>query len=110
MILQFYFEIEKVYLNPKLKIVEVSKTIYTTDNIVRESIKNYLNLNFNDFVNEYRVNHSVKLMNSGHLNNYDISSLAKKSGFNSPQTFYRSFVKVHSISPSKYYKSNIVSN
>jgi AraC-like DNA-binding protein len=110
MILQSYFENEKVYLNPKLTIAKVSEGVHTTENIVRDSVKISRNLNFNDFVNEYRVNHSVKLMISGHLNNHDMISLAKKSGFNSPQTFYRSFAKFYSISPSKYYKSNIVSN
>jgi AraC-like DNA-binding protein len=88
----------------------LSKSIHTTEGFVRDSIKANRYLNFNEFFNEYRVNHSVKLMIYGHLNKHDMMSLEKKSGFNSPQTFYRSFTKLNSISTSKYYKSNIVSN
>lgn len=110
LLLKLYFKNEKIYLNPKLTLSDVSNSINSTDNTIRDCIKNNVNLNFNDFVNQHRVGFSVELMKSGYLENQVMSSLAKKAGFNSPQTFYRAFKKIHSISPYKYYKTKILNN
>ena len=108
--LKLYFQNEKIYLNPKLTLTEVSNSINFTESKIRDCIKNSVDLNFNDFVNQHRVVFSLELMKSGYLDNHVMSSLAKKSGFNSPQTFYRVFKKIHFISPYKYYKTQILNN
>ncbi len=109
-IIKLFFDNEKKYLNPLLSLSFISKNTGLNEAEIRSCIKNNTNLNFNEFVNQYRVNYAIKLMESGFLENHVMSSIAEKSGFNSPQTFYRSFAKFHSISPSKYYKKNVLSN
>ena len=109
-IIKLFFDNEKKYLNPLLSLRFISKNTGLNEAEIRSCIKNNTNLNFNEFVNQYRVNYAIKLMESGFLENHVMSSIAEKSGFNSPQTFYRSFAKFHSISPSKYYKKNVLSN
>jgi AraC-like DNA-binding protein len=109
-IIKLFFENEKKYLDQSLTIRFISKNTGLNEAEIRSCIKNNTNLNFNEFINQYRVNYAIKLMESGYLDNHVMSSIAEKSGFNSPQTFYRSFAKFHSISPSKYYKKNVLSN
>ena len=109
-IIKLFFDNEKKYLNPLLSLRFISKNTGLNEAEIRSCIKNNTNLNFNEFVNQYRVNYAIKLMESGFLENHVMNSIAEKSGFNSPQTFYRSFAKFHSISPSKYYKKNVLSN
>ena len=109
-IIKLFFDNEKKYLNPLLSLRFISKDTGLNEAEIRSCIKNNTNLNFNEFVNQYRVNYAIKLMESGFLENHVMNSIAEKSGFNSPQTFYRSFAKFHSISPSKYYKKNVLSN
>jgi AraC-like DNA-binding protein len=109
-IIKLFFDNEKKYLKPLLSLSFISKNTGLNEAEIRSCIKNNTNLNFNEFVNQYRVNYAIKLMESGFLENHVMSSIAEKSGFNSPQTFYRSFAKFHSISPSKYYKKNVLSN
>ena len=109
-IIKLFFDNEKKYLNPLLSLRFISRSTGLNEAEIRSCIKNNTNLNFNEFVNQYRVNYAIKLMESGFLENHVMNSIAEKSGFNSPQTFYRSFAKFHSISPSKYYKKNVLSN
>ena len=109
-IIKLFFNNEKKYLKPLLSLSFISKNTGLNEAEIRSCIKNNTNLNFNEFVNQYRVNYAIKLMESGFLENHVMNSIAEKSGFNSPQTFYRSFAKFHSISPSKYYKKNVLSN
>ena len=109
-IIKLFFDNEKKYLKPLLSLSFISKNTGLNEAEIRSCIKNNTNLNFNEFVNQYRVNYAIKLMESGFLENHVMNSIAEKSGFNSPQTFYRSFAKFHSISPSKYYKKNVLSN
>ena len=109
-IIKLFFENEKKYLDQTLTLGFISKNTGLNEAEIRSCIKNNTNLNFNEFVNQYKVNYAIKLMESGYLENHVMSSIAEKSGFNSPQTFYRSFAKFHSISPLKYYKKNVLSN
>ena len=109
-IIKLFFENEKKYLDQTLTLGFTSKNTGLNEAEIRSCIKNNTNLNFNEFVNQYKVNYAIKLMETGYLENHVMSSIAEKSGFNSPQTFYRSFAKFHSISPSKYYKKNVLSN
>ena len=109
-IIKLFFENEKKYLDQTLTLGFTSKNTGLNEAEIRSCIKNNTNLNFNEFVNQYKVNYAIKLMETGYLENHVMSSIAEKSGFNSPQTFYRSFAKLHSISPSKYYKKNVLGN
>tara|TARA_B110000196_G_scaffold31365_1_gene23792 strand:+ start:82 stop:969 length:888 start_codon:yes stop_codon:yes gene_type:complete len=109
-IIKLFFENEKKYLDQALTLGFTSKNTGLNEAEIRSCIKNNTNLNFNEFINQYKVNYAIKLMETGYLENHVMSSIAEKSGFNSPQTFYRSFAKFHSISPSKYYKKNVLSN
>jgi AraC-like DNA-binding protein len=59
-------------------------------------------LNFSNFINRYRVNHSKQFFQADFLSRYTISSIGFESGFNSRSTFYNAFKKFTGMSPSDY--------
>tara|TARA_B110000503_G_C6788531_1_gene266275 strand:- start:39 stop:200 length:162 start_codon:yes stop_codon:yes gene_type:complete len=46
-------------------------------------------------------------MNKGFLESHSIYALGEECGFNSYQSFFRAFRKVHKTSPAKYYNLQI---
>ena len=109
-IIKSFFDNEKKYLDQTLTLGFISKNTGLNEAEIRSCIKNNTNLNFNEFINQYRVNYAIKLMESGYLENHVMNSIAQKSGFNSPQTFYRAFKKFKSVTPAYYYKNLIAEN
>ena len=92
------------YLNNKLNVAEIIDLLGLDNSELSAAIRFLNSNNFNDFVNEYRVNHSVKLINDNYLYNKTIESLAFQSGFNSVQSFHRVFMKFKNTTPSAFQK------
>lgn len=99
-----YINREKSYLNPDLRLSELSSKF----NINSNSLSTILNLcfekNFNDLINEYRINYFINKVNEIDLNKYTLLSIAFDCGFNSKTTFNRAFKKVTAQNPSDYFK------
>ena len=94
------------YLNNKLNVAEIIDLLGLDNSELSAAIRFLNSNNFNDFVNEYRINHSVKLINDNYLYNKTIESLAFQSGFNSVQSFHRVFKKFKNTTPSAFQKKN----
>ena len=58
--------------------------------------------NFNQLINEYRVEYSKELLQDEAYSQYTITSIALESGFNSKSTFYNAFKKQTGITPTEY--------
>ena len=69
---------------------------------VSRIINTALKKNFNDFVNEYRVEDAKKRLTDPAFNRFTIASIAFDCGFNSLATFQRCFKQFTGITPSKY--------
>ena len=74
---------------------------------ISDSIKSIKTNNFNDYVNKFRINYSIELINDNYLDNKTIESLAFESGFNSVQSFHRVFKKFKSKTPNEFLKNPI---
>ncbi|GAO43065.1 helix-turn-helix domain-containing protein [Flavihumibacter petaseus] len=59
-------------------------------------------MNFNDFVNTYRIRYCLTLMNGEDAGKYTLETLARQSGFNNRNTFTQAFKKVTGATPSAY--------
>ncbi|MFA6334205.1 MAG: AraC family transcriptional regulator [Bacteroidales bacterium] len=84
-----YFENEKPYLKPDLKIKEVALYLYTNKTYLSRIINDKNNQNFNQFVNYYRIEEVKKLFNDN--NKLNIQELCYLSGFGSMATFSIAF-------------------
>lgn len=103
-IIVLLFEKEKYYLNHRISLDKLIRRVGFSKKNIQNAIMDFSGKNFNDFVNEYRVDYSVKLINQNFLIKKNVKSLAEESGFNSHQTYYRAFRKKFGITPSEFNK------
>lgn len=93
---------EKVYENPRLTLSEVAQTLETTTKNISSTINAGFEMNFNDFINHYRIEAVKEKMNSGEHHTTTLLGIAFDCGFNSKATFNRAFKKSTSLSPKDY--------
>ncbi len=97
-----YFEAEKPYLNPDLTLPEMAKLLKMGTNELSQVINSGFKMNFNDFVNTYRVDEVKNSMLDLKNEHLSLLAIAYDSGFNSKATFNRVFKKLTGVSPSQY--------
>ena len=102
--LELLMQQEKIYLNPELRLNELASMLGTNRSYVSRLIHNRRNLNFCDYVNDYRIEHAKKMLTLSDGDMLPIEEVALKSGFTSNSTFYRVFSFKEGISPSRYRK------
>ncbi|MDC1433929.1 AraC family transcriptional regulator [Flavobacteriaceae bacterium] len=93
------------FLDSNFNLASISAKTGIRSELVRNSIKEYSNMNVPMFINSYRINYSIKLIDEGYLKNFSMEGLAEKSGFNSQENFNRVFKLLNSITPTQYLNS-----
>lgn len=104
--LRTLMETEKIYLNPGLTLSALAKEMKMTSAEVSRIINKAEGMNFNDFVNSYRVNSVKEAIQAGKADRFTLLTIAYESGFNSKATFNRTFKKFTQQSPSEFLKIN----
>lgn len=94
---------EKPYLNPKLALPELAAIMDVSTNHLSQTINQFENVNFHDFINKYRVSEFISRSRS-HAN-FSILANALDSGFNSKSAFNTVFKKLMKTTPSDYLAS-----
>ena len=98
------FEIEKVYLEPKLSLKTTATILDIPTRRLSDLINKYHQMDFRNFVKQYRIEEVIKKVEAGELNSKTILALALESGFNSKSSFNQSFKDSKGQSPSDYFK------
>lgn len=96
MIEQYLFE------NPRLTLSDVANELDTTTKTVSSIVNSGFNMNFNDFVNHYRIEAVKEKLYKGEQTTSTLLGIALDCGFNSKATFNRAFKKSTSLSPKDY--------
>lgn len=99
-------EEDKIYLDPELSLSRLAMILKTNTTLLSALINSQFNKNFNDFINEYRINEyqkRIKMPHNQHLSNFGV---ALDSGFNSKATFNRAFKKLNGVSPKEFTVEN----
>jgi len=104
--LELFMEADKPYLNKNITLNDLSSMLNTNQTYLSNYINTKYSINFNDFINKYRVNESCKLLLDDNKGNLSIENIAEKSGFNSKSTFYAAFKKLIGMSPAVFIKNN----
>lgn len=95
---------EKPYLNPKISLKSLSGLLTKSSNHVSQVINDRHNMNFFDFVNDYRIQEMIELLKNTKHKKYTLLALAEEAGFNSKTTFNVAFKKLKGTTPRKYFK------
>lgn len=99
------FEEEKMYLKREVNLNFLAKEFDTNTKYLSEIIKSYKNKNFNQYLNELRIDELIRQLNSNQeVLNTRVSYLASDFGFNSHSSFTTVFTQYVGKSPSEYIK------
>ena len=100
-----YLKETKPFLQKNYSILNISVDTGITQNDIRDSIKQKLDITTPLYINSYKINYACDLIQNKFLDKYTIGALAEKSGFNSQVNFNRVFKKIKSVTPSEYKNS-----
>lgn len=95
-----YFEMDKPFLDGNLSINDVVKVVYSNKVYISKAIGHYTGRNFCQFVNYYRVIHSMDLFRG--QPGLKVSELAGMSGFNCTVSFTTAFRLFMNETPSEW--------
>ncbi len=97
---------EKVYEDPELSLTQVAKRLKTNSSVISKVINQGFQLNFNDFINNYRIEAVKEKLKAGEQKTQTLLGIAFDCGFNSKATFNRAFKKVTGQSPKEWLEEN----
>lgn len=98
-------EDEKFYCDEDLTLSRLSDALEITPHQLSALLNEHYNMNFNSFVNGYRIAESRKLLVD--VPGRSTLSIAYAVGFNSYTTFYSSFKRATGLSPAHYRRTNL---
>lgn len=84
----------------------LSDALAVSPNLLSQKINTDLNRNFNEFINEFRIEESQKRLLSDDYTHLSIDGIGQSVGFKSKSSFYTAFKKRTSMTPSAYRKAN----
>lgn len=103
--LESTMELDQPFLDPDLSLHQLAKMINVSPRKLSEVINVCRDKNFYDFINEYRVEESKRLLSDPKYNHYTILAMGYEAGFRSKSTFNKFFKQKEGVSPSFYKKS-----
>lgn len=99
------FEKSKDFIKKDVNLNNLAKQFDTNTKYLSEIIKSYKNKNFNQYLNELRINYLIEqLKTNDKVLNTKVSYLASDFGFNSHSSFSTLFTQYVGQSPSEYIK------
>jgi len=93
---------DRLYLQADLSLQELAQHLDVNTVHLSATINQVLNKNFNDYINELRIEEFIKLFKSDKGKQFTLLAMALDSGFNSKATFNRAFKKIKGESPKAY--------
>ena len=93
---------ESLYLDPNLSLTSLARRSKIAPSQLSLLVNKGLGKNFNEFINEYRVELVKERLQDEKFKHLSILAIALDTGFNSKATFNRVFKKIDGNSPSYY--------
>ncbi len=96
---------QKVFLKQGCCLKDICQLLNIPRHHMSIIINSEYRVNFNDFINHYRIDYlKIKMLESG-SNQLTLDGLAKEAGFSSRATFFRAFTKFTGKVPSDFLKN-----
>lgn len=93
---------EKLYKNPELTLTDLAKKLETNASIISKTINQGFQMNFNDCINNYRIEAVKTNLSNGEHKKSTLLGIAYDCGFNSKATFNRAFKKNTGKTPKEF--------
>ena len=100
-----YMEKQKPYLDSELKVNDPASALKVSSRLLSEQINKGFDMNFYEFVNQYRVEEFKDRALSNDYDHLTLLAIALDVGFNSKASFNRIFKKRVGLTPSQFIKS-----
>jgi AraC-like DNA-binding protein len=91
-----------LFINSELTLADVAKKLNTNVAIISKTINQGFKMNFNDFINTYRIEAIKQAFAAGEHKKSTLLGIAFDCGFNSKATFNRAFKKSTGKTPKEY--------
>lgn len=98
-------EKDKLYLNGKLSIHNVSERLNIPQQYISEVLNVHMDTSFQDFINQYRVEEFINRLKNDQNNHYTLMGIATDVGFNSKSSFNAIFKKFKGLTPTEFKKN-----
>ncbi len=100
--LRLLMEQEKIYFDDELLLKNLAEELKITPHQLSQLLNERLNTNFNNFVNQYRIEEAKKLLTEEP--DKPVLAISYEVGFNSKTAFYNAFSRFVGKSPQAYRK------
>ena len=97
---------DNLFLQSDLSIVMLAEQVGTNRTYVSKAIKDAKGCNFSDYVNRFRLDYAIKLMQRLPKDQIVIQNIATQCGCGSIQTFYRYFKIFYNETPTQWIERN----
>lgn len=93
---------EELFKTPNLSIANIAVLCGKSHRLVSMAINHCHGTNFKTYVNEFRVDYCIHLIESGWLRQHTLESLATEAGFANRVNLYRAFKRKTGVSPADW--------
>lgn len=102
---------DRYYEKPNVTLERTAKKLNTNRTYLSEAVNECYEIGFSRWLNEVRVNESLKLLSAIENDKYSVEGIASMVGFSSISTFNSNFKSITGLTPSYFRKNRInVSN
>ena len=94
-----------LFKQPDLSIASVAALCGKSHRVVSTAINHCKGMNFKTYINEWRVEEAISLIEDGWLKRHTMNALAMETGFTSRVNLYRAFKRKTGMSPTDWIES-----
>ena len=95
-------ETKEFYLNQNLSLHDFARHIKISSRIISTCVNYHIGINFNEWVNNYRVEKALALLKDSKSNHLSIEGIGTSSGFKSRSAMYEAFKRKLGKSPGHF--------
>jgi len=100
-----YVEQERAYRQPDLTLGRLAKQLDIPRHHLSQVINEQLQCSFIDFINQYRVQEAMELLQKKEWQKAAVLAIGQEVGFQSKSTFYNAFKKFAQQTPAEFRKT-----
>jgi AraC-like DNA-binding protein len=100
-----FLESQRPFLRHGYSLKQLAEDTELPVHLLSAFINKHYKVNFNDFINEYRVNYGKNKIMNDECKSKKLEAIAEESGFSNRNTFTAAFKRVTGLNPSEFLKT-----